>query len=76
MDDQTRAPRFAVLVRGPRGRRLYWADSASTSDREFIAERVTELNAEYPNLTFSVGTGPELDGTPVAPIRYRPWVSA
>jgi hypothetical protein len=71
--EQAPAPtRFAVLVKGPRGRKWFRADSAQTGDGKLVQAMTADLAQTYPGLYFRAGSGDELDA-PIAPARYRPW---
>lgn len=63
--------RYFTLVRGPRGRTWYRADSGLSADRDFVATEVARLREKYPDLSFEVGDS--LTEYEVAPLKYRPW---
>lgn len=61
-----------ILVKGANGRTWYRADSANTTDYEFLAKEVARLRIKYTNLRFRVGNANA--GYKSAPMKYTPWV--
>lgn len=64
---------YAVMVKGPNGRKWFRADSAQCADGDLIAKMATNCQESYPHLKFMASNHPDDIAAPTAPAKYRPW---
>jgi hypothetical protein len=67
--------RYAVMVKGPNGRKWFRADSASFGAKDIAEQLLTDCERTWGHtgLTFKLATEDEYRGVDAAPRKYRPW---